>query len=61
VPIKMGPRRAGDPPELTADPRKAMRELGWTPRVSSVDDIIGTAWRWHQRDRATAPLEGAAS
>jgi UDP-arabinose 4-epimerase len=49
VPIKMGPRRAGDPPELTADPRKAGRELGWTPRVSSLDDIIDTAWRWHQR------------
>ena len=61
VPIKMGPRRAGDPPELTADPRKAGRELGWTPRVSSVDDIIGSAWRWYQRLHASAPLEGAAS
>jgi UDP-arabinose 4-epimerase len=61
VPIKMGPRRAGDPPELTADPTKAERELGWTPRVSSVDDIIGTAWRWYQRLHASAPLEGAAS
>jgi UDP-arabinose 4-epimerase len=49
VPIKMGPRRAGDPPELTADPTKANRELGWAPQVSSVDEIIGTAWRWHQR------------
>ena len=53
--------RAGDPPELTADPRRAGRELGWTPRVSSVDDIIGTAWRWYQRLHASAPLEGAAS
>jgi UDP-arabinose 4-epimerase len=54
VPLKMGPRRAGDPPELTADPRKAARELGWTPKVSSVDDIIGTAWRWYQRHHAAA-------
>ncbi len=49
VPIKMGPRRAGDPPALTADATKAGSELGWTPRVSSVDDIIDTAWRWYQR------------
>jgi UDP-arabinose 4-epimerase len=61
IPVKMGPRRAGDPPELTADPRKAGRELGWTPRLSSVDDIIDTAWRWRQRSRTAPPLEGAAS
>jgi UDP-arabinose 4-epimerase len=60
VAIKMGPRRAGDPPELTADPGKAARELGWTPQVSSVDDIIGTAWRWYEHLHASAPLEGAA-
>src|ERR1700719_510396 len=28
IPIKIGPRRAGDPPVLTADPGKAGRELG---------------------------------
>ena len=49
IPIRIGPRRPGDPPELTADPRKAGRELGWTPRLSSVDDIIDTAWLWRQR------------
>jgi UDP-glucose 4-epimerase len=60
IPIKMGPRRAGDPPVLTADASKAARELGWTPRLSSVDDIIDTAWRWRQRSQPAAPLEGAA-
>ena len=61
IPIRMGPRRAGDPPALTANAAKAGRELGWTPRLSSVDDIIDTAWRWRQRGRAAPPLEGAAS
>ena len=31
VPILDGPRRPGDPAELWADPRRAMRELGWSP------------------------------
>jgi UDP-arabinose 4-epimerase len=46
IAFRMGPRRAGDPPVLTADPSKARKELGWTPRRSGVDDIIDTAWRW---------------
>jgi UDP-arabinose 4-epimerase len=46
----VGPRRAGDPPVLTADPRRANTELGWTPRLSGLDDIIDTAWRWRMRN-----------
>jgi len=49
IPITIGPRRAGDPPRLTADPLKAKTELGWIPRLSSVDDIIDTAWRWRNQ------------
>jgi UDP-arabinose 4-epimerase len=48
IPIQIGPRRAGDPPVLTADAGKAGRELGWTPKLSDVDGIIDTAWRWRQ-------------
>ena len=36
VPVKEGPRRAGDPAELVAAPAKAMKELGWRPTVSGV-------------------------
>jgi len=61
IPIRIGPRRAGDPPVLTADASRAGRELGWTPRLSSLDDIIDTAWRWRQRGHPAPPLEGAAS
>jgi UDP-glucose 4-epimerase len=60
IPFRMGPRRPGDPPVLTADPSKAKGELGWTPRLSSVDDIIDTAWRWRQRARPAATVERAA-
>ena len=53
IPIRMGPRRAGDPPVLTADAGKAGRDLGWAPRLSSLDEIIDTAWGWHQRQPPT--------
>lgn len=48
VPIKFGPRRAGDPPELVSDPTKARTALGWHPRFHDLDQIISTAWAWHQ-------------
>jgi UDP-glucose 4-epimerase len=41
-------RRPGDPPVLIASADQAMLNLGWQPRHSELDNIIGTAWRWHQ-------------
>ena len=43
------PRRPGDPPRLVASSEKAVRELGWKPRLAALDEIVSTAWRWHQR------------
>ena len=48
VPIVEASRRAGDPPALYADSSKAQRELGWEGKYSSVQDIIASAWAWHQ-------------
>jgi UDP-glucose 4-epimerase len=42
-------RRAGDPPVLVADPRKASEVLGWTPQYSDLAAIISDAWRWHNK------------
>jgi UDP-arabinose 4-epimerase len=42
------PRRAGDPPALVADPSQARALLGWNPTRSSLDEIVSSAWRWHQ-------------
>jgi len=48
VPRQDAPRRAGDPPSLVADSRRAREVLGWSPRYQSLDSIVETAWRWHQ-------------
>ncbi len=42
-------RRPGDPAELVADASLAVRELGWTPKLSDLDTIVRTAWAWHRR------------
>lgn len=45
-PIGYSERRDGDSPALVADNKKAREVLGWEPRYT-LDDIVGTAWRWH--------------
>lgn len=50
VPHSIGARRPGDPAVLVSDPERAMRELGWCPRLSDLHTIVSTAWAWHQRD-----------
>ena len=47
VPVRAGPRRAGDPPSLVADPRRAHRVLGWTAQHSHLEAITQSAWNWH--------------
>src|SRR5262249_51414737 len=42
-------RRAGDPPVLVADPKKASKVLGWTPHHPDQAAIISDAWRWHNK------------
>ena len=47
VPVVESPRRAGDSDRLIADSSRAQELLRWTPRLSSLEDIVRTAWRWH--------------
>jgi UDP-glucose 4-epimerase len=49
IPVEVHPRRAGDPAILVASSEKAIRELAWKPRYTQLDDIIRTAWIWHQK------------
>jgi UDP-glucose 4-epimerase len=49
IPVEMCPRRPGDPAVLVASSEKAMLELGWKPRYTTLDDILRTAWVWHQK------------
>jgi UDP-glucose-4-epimerase GalE len=48
VPWTLGPRRPGDPAVLFATAHKAQRELHWTPRFGDLENIVRTAWAWHQ-------------
>jgi UDP-glucose 4-epimerase len=49
IPAEVHPRRPGDPAVLVAGSEKAIRELGWQPRYTRLDDIVRTAWAWHQK------------
>jgi UDP-glucose 4-epimerase len=49
IPVEMRPRRPGDPARLVASSQRAKMELGWKPEIPSIDDILASAWEWHQR------------
>jgi UDP-glucose 4-epimerase len=49
IPAEVHSRRAGDPAVLVASSEKAIRELDWKPRYTHIDDIVRTAWLWHQK------------
>jgi UDP-glucose 4-epimerase len=52
IPAVVEPRRAGDPAVLVASSEKAMLELGWRPKYTELDEIVRTAWVWHQKRHA---------
>jgi UDP-glucose 4-epimerase len=49
IPVEELPRRAGDPAVLIATSAKIETELGWKPTYTQLDDIVRTAWEWHQQ------------
>ena len=49
IPVVEKPRRPGDPPRLIASSAKIKQELGWNPKFQSLDAIIESAWKWHQK------------
>ncbi len=49
VPVENCPARAGDPAVLVASSEKIKKELGWKPRYTELDEIIESAWAWHQQ------------
>lgn len=48
IPVEIGPPRLGDPPRLVSDSSRIRKALGWTPRYSSLESIISTAWKWQK-------------
>ena len=51
VPVTPSPRRPGDPPVLVAAIDKAREVLGWEPRRSTLESMIGSAWRRREAQR----------
>ncbi|MEO8357508.1 MAG: UDP-glucose 4-epimerase GalE [Chloroflexota bacterium] len=48
IPVNELPRRPGDSARLVASSEKIKRELGWKPEHDNLQDIISSAWQWHQ-------------
>jgi UDP-glucose 4-epimerase len=46
IPVREGVRRSGDPAALVASSARIAKTLGWHPRHSSLEEIIGSAWKW---------------
>jgi UDP-glucose 4-epimerase len=49
IPVEECERRPGDPAVLVAGSAKIKAELGWTPRFAELDQIVASAWEWHQK------------
>jgi UDP-glucose 4-epimerase len=46
IPVKVCPRRTGDPSVLVASSNRAKEELGWKPRFHQLQAIVESAWSW---------------
>ena len=51
IPAKLDARRAGDPATLIASSEKAQKVLHWNPQHADLEEIIATAWNWHQNHK----------
>lgn len=47
IPAQELPRRPGDSARLVASSQKIKHELGWTPTHDNLQEIISSAWEWH--------------
>jgi UDP-glucose 4-epimerase len=55
IPLRMSPRRPGDPAMLVADPSRLKDKLKWQPRHNDLKTIIRTAYDWERRAKTGAP------
>ena len=49
VAVRVAARRAGDPAVLVAGSEKVKRELGWSPQLQDLREIISSAWGWMRK------------
>lgn len=50
IPIKVEPRRLGDPPVLISNSKKIRQLLGWKPKFSSLQNIIQSQWDFMKKN-----------
>ena len=50
-PVRLAPRRAGDPAALVAGADRIREVLGWAPERDNLDTIVADALAWEQRLR----------
>ena len=48
VPVRVGPRRPGDPPQLVAAPGRLKQTTGFTPEWTDLEDLVETTVRWRR-------------
>jgi UDP-glucose 4-epimerase len=60
IDTRVAGRRPGDPGILYASPQRIMKELGWRPKHSSLQEILQTAWRWKQKQRRAISAAAAS-
>lgn len=49
IPVEEAERRPGDPAVLIASSEKIERELSWKREFDKLDEIVASAWKWHQQ------------
>ncbi|MGO4544114.1 UDP-glucose 4-epimerase GalE [Paenibacillus sp. 2TAB23] len=47
-PVQIASRRQGDPAVLIASPDLIKEELDWSPKRSSLEKMVASAWEWHR-------------
>ena len=48
IDVRFEAARAGDPATLVADASKAREVLGWETKYPELEQIVRTAWEWHE-------------
>jgi UDP-glucose 4-epimerase len=48
-PVRLGPRRPGDPAALVAQSDRIGEVFGWKPELNSLDTIVGHALAWEKQ------------
>ena len=48
IPTRETARRPGDPPALFASPDRMAKDFSWKAKITDLNQIVDSAWRWFQ-------------